>query len=84
MEGLRLGLTDRELASFLTGKGLLSPVGNEWTTAAVTKALFKLRHFKTMRSTLHHELLQLAWDGAIKPADVLPLFSARNSPRMTM
>lgn len=77
-------MTDRELAAFLNGKNLLSPIGNDWTTAAITKALFKLRHFKTMRSTLHHELLQLAWDGAIKPADVLPLYSARNSPRTTM
>jgi hypothetical protein len=84
VEGLRLGMTDRELAAFLNSKGLRSPIGNDWTTAAVTKALFKLRHHRTMRSTLHHELLQLAWDGAISPADVLPLFSARNSPRMTM
>lgn len=84
VEGLRLGMTDRELAQHLNSKGLRSPIGNEWTTAAVTKALFKLRHHKTMRSTLHHELLQLAWDGVIKPSDVLPLFSARNSPRMTM
>lgn len=77
-------MTDKELAAFLNSKGLRSPIGNDWTTAAVTKALFKLRNFRTIRSTLHHELLQLAWNGAIKPADVLPLFSARNSPRMTM
>ena len=77
-------MTDKELAANLNSKGLRSPVGNEWTTAAIIKALFKLRHFRTMRSTLHHELLQLAWNGAIKPANVLPLYSARNSPRMTM
>lgn len=84
VEGLRLGKTDRELAQYLNGKNLLSPIGNEWTAAAITKALWKLRHFRTVGSTLHAQLLQLAWDGAIKPADVLPLFSARNCPRMTM
>jgi len=77
-------MTDRELAQYLNGKNLLSPIGNEWTAAAITKALWKLRHHETIGSTLHHQLLLLGWNGAISPADVLPLFSSRNSPRMTM
>jgi len=84
VDGLRLGMTDKELSLFLTGKGLQSPIGNDWTPAAITKALWKLRQHKSIGSTLHQQLLQLLFDGLLKPADVLPLYQARNSPRMTM
>lgn len=77
-------MTDRELAVFLDGKDLLSPTGAAWTPAAITKALWKLRHHRTVGSILHNQLLQLAFDGLLKPAEVLPLYQSRNSPRMTM
>jgi hypothetical protein len=77
-------MTDRELALFLTGKGLLSPTGAKWTPTAITKALYKLRNYRTVGSTLHNQLLQLAFDGVLKREAVLPLYQFRNSSRMTM
>jgi len=78
-----LGLSDKELAALLNEKGLLSPTGVQWTATAVSKALWKLRHHRTVGSTLHTQLLQLAFDGVLDPDEVRPLYSAR-PPRMTM
>lgn len=84
IEGLNLGHTDKQLAEHLNSKDLLSPTGAPWTMTAITQALFKFRNHRTRRSTLHRELLQLAFDGLLSPADTLPLFQPRNVPRLVM
>lgn len=77
IDALNSRQTDKQTAALLNERGLLSPVGRPWTASAVKLALFKLRNYKDTPSKLHQALLQLAWDGLIRPSQALILFAPR-------
>ena len=77
VQGLTNKQTDREIADLLTANGVPSPSGRPWSTTAVSSALFKLRHFRTHPNRIHSALLQLIFDGYLKPSQVGILFEPR-------
>ena len=69
--------TDQQTADLLNSRAILSPSGKPWTASAVKMALFKIRNHKETPNKLHQALLQLAWDGLIRPSQALILFAPR-------
>ena len=78
ISGLQQKLTDSQIAHLLNSKGLLSPTGKEWTSAAVKSSLFKLRHHREVRSALHRAMLQLVFDKLLTYQEVQILFAMRS------
>lgn len=77
IEGLTLRMTDREIADHLNSRGLLSPSGRPWTQVAVRQCLFKLRNHQIVPSHLHKALLQLCFNGLLRPSQTEILFQPR-------
>lgn len=78
ISGLEQKLSDNQIAHLLNSKGLLSPTGKDWTSAAVKSSLFKLRHHREIRSALHRALLQCVFDKLLTYQEVQILFAVRN------
>lgn len=77
IHGLEQRLSNAAIADLLNSRCLLSPSGKPWTSVSVKHALFKLRHHQEIPSHLHKALLQLAFDGVLKPSQSLVLFAPR-------
>lgn len=78
IESLQARSTDKTTAVLLNDRGLLSPVGKPWTASSVKQALFKLRNYKMVPSSLHRALMELCFDGVMNASQALILFSPRN------
>lgn len=77
IQGVRAKQTDKELAATLNEKGLLSPRGRTWNASSVKQALYKIRNFRDIPTTLHRVLMQLCFSQVISSADALVLFEPR-------
>jgi hypothetical protein len=75
--GVSTKKTDKEIATLLNDKGLLSPRGQKWSPSAVKQALYKIRNFREIPTTLHRVLMQLCFSQVISGADALVLFEPR-------
>jgi hypothetical protein len=74
IEGLTAKKTYQQIADLLNLKGLLSPSGKHWSPSSVKQAIFKLRNHKIVPSRLHTALLQLCFDGTLRPSQTFVLF----------
>jgi len=69
--------SDKEISDRLNSEGILTASGGLWKAAGVKAILHKVRHYPTMPNKLHQGILQLCFDGVLRPAETLILFSMR-------
>jgi hypothetical protein len=84
IDALSTNQTDKITAALLNERGILSPSGRPWTSTAVKQAIAKIRNYKDCPNRLHQALLELCFEGTLRPSQALVLFAPRRPQQGTL